>query len=147
MKLEDIIKTIATLLAIIGSSIGFYIFTKDIALSVMFMGIVISLSLHLVTFDKLAEIRNEMATKEEIQDLREEFAREINDIKQKMATKEDLLSLRKELVSKMEMLSNVVFNINKMFIDFLAVRKIISSDNAKFLKSSLKTMKQSWPKL
>ena len=163
MKLNEVFRTIATLLAIIGSLIAFYVYTHDAALSVIFIGVVTSLSLHITTFDKLREISNKMATKDELEalgkELRNEIANirskmttkeelealgkelrnEIANIRSKMTTKEGLMALKEELSLKIGILADIVFNINNTLINFLAVRKVISRSDTEFLKSSLKT--------
>ena len=117
MQIERTARTIATLIAIAGTIIAFHVYTKNIPLTIMFVAIMISLGLHVTTFDRIME-------------LRDDFRRELADIRKNIVTK-------REFSGKLSILASVIFNVSNTLVDFLAVRGIIGQVDVSFLRSSL----------
>ena len=134
---EKILRTIATILAIIGGLIGFYLYSQDTSLTIIFAGVLTSLSLHVVTFEnmvtkeyleqRIAELKAIMATKEDIKD---------------MATKEDLEQAMVKVKSYLRLIVEYVSGNSAILVDFLSSRGIIEDRDARILKTMFATHRE-----
>jgi len=136
---EKTLRLIATLLAIVGGFIGFYLYTHDTPLTILFAGILLSLSLHVTTFERVSDINERIQNIEHrvsrihtTMVTKEEFERRLAELQAAMVTKEEIERLK----SSLRIIVEYVAGNSNILVDFLSIRGVISVEDARYLKTS-----------